>query len=202
MPTQPETGTIRAFVAVELPDEVRAHLETVQRGLKEVLGQAAGAVRWVRPEGVHLTLQFLGDVPRTQVPAIEQTLRAASTGARATQVCTGGLGAFPNTNRPRVLWIGLDGDLQPLLDVERAIGRALSALGYAPDKPFNPHMTLGRVRDHIRPDDATAIARALAAAAKRPPPTVSFTADSVSLMQSTLQPGGSEYRCLARVAFP
>lgn len=200
-PTQPETGTIRAFVAVELPDEILSHLEAVQRGLKEALGPAAGAVRWVRPEGVHLTLQFLGDVPRTQVPAIEQALRDACAGARPTEVHTAGVGVFPNPNRPRVLWIGLEGDLQPLFDVERAIGRALSPLGYKPDKPFNPHMTLGRVRDHIRPDEAAAIAKALADAAKHPPPPVDFTADSVSLMQSTLQPGGSQYRRLASVEF-
>jgi 2'-5' RNA ligase len=201
MPTQPETGTIRAFVAVELPDEVRAHLETVQRSLKEVLGPAAGAVRWVKPEGVHLTLQFLGDVPRTQVPAIEQALREACAGARPAQVCTAGLGAFPNANRPRVLWLGLEGDLKPLFDVERAIGRALTALGYKPDKPFNPHMTLGRVRDHIRPEEAAAIVAALTDAAKHRSPPVGYTAGSVSLMQSTLQPGGSEYRALARVEF-
>jgi 2'-5' RNA ligase len=201
MPTQPETGTMRAFVAVELPAEVRAHLDSVQRELKEVLGPAAAAVRWVRPEGVHLTLQFLGDVPRTQVAAIERALREACAGARPAQVCTAGLGAFPNPSRPRVLWLGLEGDLQPLFDVERAIGRALSELGYKPDKPFNPHMTLGRVRDHIRPDEAAAITRAVTGAAQRLPPAVRYTADSVSLMQSTLQPGGSEYRSLARVEF-
>ena len=201
MPTEPESGTIRAFVAVELPDAVLSHLEAVQRGLKQSLGPAENTVRWVRPEGVHLTLQFLGDIPRKQLPDIERALREACSTARPAEVRTAGIGAFPNPNRPRVLWIGLEGDLQPLFDVERAIGQALSPLGYKPDKPFKPHLTLGRVRDHIRPDEATSIAQALASAAKRPPASVAFTADSVSLMQSTLQPGGSVYREMALVEF-
>jgi RNA 2',3'-cyclic 3'-phosphodiesterase len=201
MPTQPETGTIRAFVAVELPDDVLAHLGAVQRDLQKELGRVESAVRWVKPEGMHLTLQFLGDVPRAQLPDIEQALREAGAGARPTQVRTAGLGAFPNPNRARVIWIGLEGDLQPLFDVERAIGRALTPLGYRPDKPFKPHLTLGRVREHIRPEEAAALAQVLllAPASKRPPNSSVFTADAVSLMQSTLQPGGAEYRELARI---
>ena len=201
MPTQPETGTIRAFVAVELPDDVLAHLGAVQRDLQKELGRVESAVRWVKPEGMHLTLQFLGDVPRAQLPDIEQALREAGAGARPAQVRTAGLGAFPNPNRARVIWIGLEGDLQPLFDVERAIGRALTPLGYRPDKPFKPHLTLGRVREHIRPEEAAALAQVLllAPASKRPPNSSVFTADAVSLMQSTLQPGGAEYRELARI---
>jgi 2'-5' RNA ligase len=201
MPESLEAGTVRAFVAVELPDAVLAHLEAVQRDLQQALGWVASAVRWVRPEGIHLTLQFLGDVPRAQIPDIEQALREACEGAHPTQLRTAGLGAFPNANRARVLWIGIEGNLQPLFDVERAIGQALSPLGYKPDKPFNPHLTLGRVREHIKPNEAAAIAQVLllAPAAKRPPTTVAFTADSVSLMQSTLQPGGSVYQQLASI---
>jgi 2'-5' RNA ligase len=201
MPTQPETGTVRAFVAVELPEDVLAHLEAVQRGLRQSLGRAESAIRWTRPEGVHLTLQFLGDVPRRQIAGIEAALRKACSGPRPAQVRTAGLGVFPNPNRPRVLWIGLEGDLQPLFDVERAIGNALSPLGYEPDKPFKPHLTLGRVREHARPDEVAAIAETIAQAAKHPPSAVSFTADVVSLMQSTLQPGGAVYRQLARFDF-
>ena len=201
MPAEPENGTIRAFVAVELPEGVLAHLESVQRGLKKALGSAESAIRWVRPEGIHLTLQFLGNVPRAQVPAVEQALRGACAGARPTQVGTAGVGAFPNPNRPRVVWIGLEGGLQPLFDVERAIGLALTPLGYKPDKPFNPHLTIGRVREHVRSDEVAAIARVLADAARRPPRSISFPVGSISLMQSTLQPGGSVYARLAEVEF-
>jgi 2'-5' RNA ligase len=102
-----------------------------------------------------------------------------------------------------VIWIGLEGNLQPLFDLERDIGRALTPLGYKPDKPFSPHLTLGRVREHIKPNEAAAIAQVLllAPAAKRPPRSVSFTANSISLMQSTLQPGGSVYTQLAEFKF-
>jgi 2'-5' RNA ligase len=201
MPSEPETGTIRAFIAVELPDDVLVHLESVQCGLRQSLGRVESAVRWTRPEGVHLTLQFLGDVPRTQVPDIERGLREACAGARPALVRTAGLGVFPNPNRPRVLWIGLEGDLQPLFDVERAIGQALLPLGYKPDKPFKPHLTLGRVREHVRPDEAASIAQTIAQSVKHPPAGVAFTAYAVSLMQSTLQPGGAMYRELARIEF-
>ena len=96
--------TIRAFIAVELPAQVHALLTTVQEELRESLGRAAGAVRWVRPEGTHLTLQFLGDVPAGSIEPIEQALRVACASASPFTLKVEGLGAFPNPRRPRMPW--------------------------------------------------------------------------------------------------
>src|SRR5690242_13044572 len=110
--TDDSQQTVRAFIAVELPAQVHALLSTVQGELREMMGSAEGAVRWVRPEGSHLTLQFLGDVPSELVPRIEEGLREAVAGVDTFLLEVSGVGAFPNPRRPRVVWVGLTGDAQ------------------------------------------------------------------------------------------
>src|SRR3712207_5605424 len=95
--------TIRTFVAVELPEEVKQALTSVQEELRARMGRAANGIRWVQPEGIHLTLQFLGDVAEASIPDIVEALRAASTGASPISLELNGLGVFPNLRRPRVL---------------------------------------------------------------------------------------------------
>ncbi len=104
-------------------------------------------MRWVRPESVHLTLKFLGDVPVGAIPAIHQALRQAAEGLVTFSVSARGLGCFPNATRPRVLWMGLDDPRRELLQLQRRIGSTLAALGIsAEERPFRPHLTLARAR--------------------------------------------------------
>jgi RNA 2',3'-cyclic 3'-phosphodiesterase len=191
--------TIRTFVAVELPAEIRKRLADTQAQLRGSMGGAEKAVRWSRVEGVHLTLQFLGDVPPGSIDAILGGVRSGCAGAMPVDLILGSVGAFPTVEKPRVLWLGLDGDTARLQTLQASIAKHLSALGYQPDKPFRPHITLGRVRDHATRDELAAISRALQQAGSRPVLPASFTAHEVSLMRSDLKPIGAVYMALGVV---
>jgi 2'-5' RNA ligase len=190
--------TLRAFVAVELPVGTHEVLATIQNELRSAMGRASAGVRWTRPESVHVTLQFLGDIPSSRVSEITAAIADACAGAKPLHVALNGIGAFPNVTRPRVLWIGLEGDIGKLSSLAAGIAERLKPLGYKPDKPFQPHITLGRVRETVRPEELRAISQALATQARHPT-TTAFTVGSISLMQSHLQPGGSVYTQLANV---
>jgi 2'-5' RNA ligase len=199
MTTQP---TIRTFVAVELPEDVKHALTSAQEELRAYLGKAANAIRWVRPEGIHLTLQFLGDVAEASIPDIVKALHAASIGSGHVSLELGGLGVFPNLRRPRVLWAGLDGTPKAMRDLQmlhRAVSEGLTPLGFKSDKSFDPHLTLGRVRDTVRPNELAAISEVISSHADRLVPRLTFQIDAISLMKSDLQPGGSIYTRLARL---
>ena len=99
----------RLFVALEPPEPVRRRLAALADELRRGAGRAADEIRWVAPENVHLTLQFLGAVPEERVAGVEAALRAAAAGARPLALEVRGAGGFPNARRPRVLWAGLDG---------------------------------------------------------------------------------------------
>jgi 2'-5' RNA ligase len=104
-------------------------------------------MRWARPESVHLTLKFLGDVPADTLPAIHQALRQAAEGLAPFSVVAQGLGCFPNASRPRVLWMGLDDPRRELLQLQRHIESTLAALEVSvEERPFRPHLTLARTR--------------------------------------------------------
>ena len=188
--------TIRTFIAVEIPVEVRALLADKQDELQHAMGAARRAVRWSRSDGMHLTLQFLGDVPLNAPTTILEAVRAGCRGISAITLGVGNVGAFPTLERPRVLWLGLEGDTDRLQTLQAKIARLLSGLGYKPDKPFQPHITLGRIREGATRDELATISNALVSASKRPPVHATFTAHQVSLMKSDLLPGGAVYTCL------
>jgi 2'-5' RNA ligase len=188
--------TIRTFIAIELPVEIRALLADKQNELQHAVGAAQRAVRWSRPDGVHLTLQFLGDVPLNAPTAILEAVPAGCKGTEATTLRLGSVGTFPTLERPRVLWLGLEGGTDRLQTLQASIARQLSGLGYKPDKPFQPHITLGRVREGATKDELASISNALVSASKRPTVHATFTAHQVSLMKSDLLPGGAVYTAL------
>jgi 2'-5' RNA ligase len=198
---QDSRPTIRSFVSVELPSEIRDLLESRQSDLRTAMGRAAQSVRWTRPDSVHLTLQFLGDIPSSSTSQIATAIAEACSHARPLILSLGHTGAFPNLNRPRVIWIGLEGDIDPLRALAASISHHLKPLGFKPDKPFQPHITLARIRETARPDELHAISHTLTSTTNLPTPSPPFTAQSVSLMQSHLQPGGSVYTQLANIPF-
>ena len=180
---------IRAFIAVELPPAVREAVEGVVRELRSGIGDG---VRWVRPEGVHLTLKFLGDIDAGSVPTISEALDRCAASAAPFDLFLEGVGVFPNARRPRVIWIGLGGALEPLLALQQSVERELEELGFASERrPFTPHLTLGRVRDGVRASQVRGVSEAIAAT------TVERRAElpvrEVSLMQSDLRPSGAVY---------
>lgn len=139
-------STIRAFIAIRLPPPVEQALADIGRAL--ALTVPRGGVRWVRPEQIHLTLRFLGDTPVAQLDAIGKAMDAAVTDVLPFSLHLSGVGAFPNTRQPRVIWTGLDGEIKRLHALKSALDEQLTLLGLpSEDKPFRAHLTLGRVKD-------------------------------------------------------
>lgn len=179
--------TIRAFIAIDLPPDVKAALGHVAATLGE--GLPRGTVRWVRPEQMHLTLAFLGDTPVEKLPEIEAALDTITTQQQPFALALDGVGCFPNRRRPRVVWVGLaaagGGESAPLLVLKAALDEALTPLGWLPeDKPFRAHLTLGRVKDERA-------AQGIEWTADVPPLTVPVTA--IHLIESQLRPEGPLY---------
>lgn len=140
------TEKLRAFIAVHLPEEVRTALEHVNEALAQQVPRKS--VRWVTPERMHLTMRFLGDTAVSNLPTITAALDQATQGQSAFTLTLGQLGCFPNRRRPRVIWVGLDGNLAPLWELKRQVDAALQPLGWEPEtRPFRAHLTLGRVKD-------------------------------------------------------
>jgi RNA 2',3'-cyclic 3'-phosphodiesterase len=181
---------IRLFVAIFPPLEIARGLAEAGRDL---LGRelSPGAVAWIRPEQIHLTLHFLGSVERGRVEGIE---RAVETACRRGEPCllrARGLGCFPSPSRARVVWAGLGGAAEVLGELKHALDESLARLGHAPEKrPFHPHLTVGRVK-MLKSGDR----RHLAATLPQWCDTDfgDWTVERVDLMQSVLLPTGAEY---------
>jgi len=194
--------TLRTFIALELPQEVRdvlgrvqAELQSAARARRLPVGQA---LKWVAPEGIHLTLKFLGAVDAELVGALEEAIAAAAAGQTAPRLHLTHVGAFPNVGRPRVLWVGLAGDVSPLDELQRRVDANLERLGFAPEqRDFSPHLTLARVREQAAPAERKAVADLLAAGAHVP--QLEFKVERLSLMKSDLHPTGAVYEALHTV---
>ncbi|MDP2674979.1 MAG: RNA 2',3'-cyclic phosphodiesterase [Dehalococcoidia bacterium] len=190
-----EDERLRLFVAIDLPEDVRESLGRLQTDLRR---HDLAGLRWTRPEGVHLTLKFLGEMPATSLDAIEGALARAVRGVPSFRLALGAPGTFGDRRGPRVLWVDVEGELQPLQQLQAAIERELAAAGFAPEeRGFSPHLTLARVPQPPRPGLAERVARALAAVAA---PRGEFEATELVLMRSSLQTGGAVYSRVA--AFP
>ena len=138
-----DAGVSRLFIAVELTPAARRYTEESLSIFKEGL---PSGVRWVRPEGVHLTLKFLGNVSNDAIPTIESGMRRAAEGICPFTVRVQGAGCFPSSRRPRVLWLGLQGELESLLTAQSRLEDSLEVLGVDREsRRFRPHLTLGRV---------------------------------------------------------
>src|SRR4030042_86204 len=120
---------IRAFLAIELPQARRGGLAQVQGELK----RSRADVRWVPVGNIHLTLKFFGNVPDDEIEALAQAAREAAAETAPLQLQATGAGAFPSPNAPRVVWLGLGGDMVPLTQLFYRLGKALAALGSPPD---------------------------------------------------------------------
>jgi 2'-5' RNA ligase len=190
---------IRAFIAVELDAALRAGIAGTQARLRRALAKTIPDARlqWVRAESIHLTLKFLGSVEERRVSEIAEAVGRALSDHRAMTVEVGGLGVFPDLQRPRVLWIGLSGPEpasghpQGVTMLAAAVDRALGTIGFPPeDRPFSPHLTLARIKERARE-----VGQALQdlGVLESPPPVGRLHVRSVSLMKSELHPSGAVY---------
>ena len=186
--------TIRTFIAIPLPHPLLEKLTALQRRLEKQIPPRS--VRWVRAEGIHLTLKFLGDTPTEKVPDIEQALAAVARHAPACTFTVEGLGCFPNPRRPRVVWVGVQEPMGRLAVLQDAIEEVMAPFGYPPEgRGFTPHLTLGRVRRKVSKEDVRQVGEAVTAT------EVGLLADVpvgyFTLIRSVLKPAGAEYTRLA-----
>jgi 2'-5' RNA ligase len=182
---------LRAFIAIELPESLRSALA----GLQQDLQQCKADIRWVKPDNIHLTLKFLGEVDDKEIDPIVKTLKDFCTMYSGFSLEVKGVGVFPNIRSPRVLWVDISGS-GLLSGLQKGIEDGLSSLGFNPEnRRFVPHLTLGRFRSsagkhdlHNRIEQNKDLSLG------------SFDVMSVSLMRSDLSPAGARYTRIAGIS--
>jgi len=178
-------NTIRAFVAIDLPSSVRSLLLDTCDELRNLL--PSNVIRWVPTTNIHLTLKFLGNAEADLLPSISNALDLITTDHDPFRLQLAQLGCFPNPRKPRVVWIGINGETSELMAIQKRIESSLISLGWEPDsRNFHPHLTLGRVKDSKK-----------LAAANFPWGhqfiNKGFLVDSITLFESQLLSGGARY---------
>jgi 2'-5' RNA ligase len=138
---------VRLFVATLLHDDLRDAVAAVQRAIARAWPASDRAVKWVEPENFHFTLKFLGEVPEEEIPAVAQAVRGAALGGPF-EIAVEGVGVFPSLRNPRVLWIGVGEGRDRLRVLAHRVEEALVRVGFPREgRPFEPHLTIGRVRE-------------------------------------------------------
>jgi 2'-5' RNA ligase len=176
---------IRSFIAIEVPQALKSRMDELQQELR----RAEADVKWVRPEGIHLTLKFLGSIRQEDVERISQSISPAIAGWKPFEVRVQGMGCFPNPRNPRVVWLGMDRGKEILTALQQAVEKKMAELSFPPEgRPFSPHLTLGRVRSSRgKRELAQAIEK------HRGAEVGTFQAREVFLFRSELRPSGAVY---------
>jgi 2'-5' RNA ligase len=186
--------TQRLFIAIDLSPDVRGWLEKVRSVLES--GMPAGAVRWVDPRGIHITLKFLGEVAVNRIDGVRAAMDQAVADVSPFSLTVEGLGCFPNTARPRVVWAGVRTEPK-LVALQKRLEDFLSAAGFERERrAFSPHLTLGRVKDGMSETVQRKIGAAVESARTETP--VEMEAGALCLFRSVLRPTGAEYSALYR----
>jgi 2'-5' RNA ligase len=155
--------------------------------------------KWVAPQSIHLTLKFLGDIADSRVQPIGQALERACAGVQPFAISLTDMGCFPNPQRPRVIWVGVGGELEPLMQLQRAVEAEVNPLGFEPERRgFTPHLTLARIRDRARPSERLELGQLLSKV--KVDTSVTMTVQELSLMRSELRPSGAVYTRLVAAA--
>jgi 2'-5' RNA ligase len=183
---------LRCFIAIDLPTD----LKEVLAGIQQQLNGWPAKVKWVEKHNLHLTLKFLGDIDALKVDEINKQLEIIGTNTKAFDVCLNGLGAFPSTRNPKVIWAGVKTTGNNLSSLWSAVEKGMLSLGFSPEaKPFSPHLTLGRVKDQM---PVSGFAELLAKVELK---DFVIPVNEIKLMKSILSRSGPEYTCLKTVGF-
>ncbi len=187
---------IRSFIAIELPQDLKTELAGLQAKLKVDRPR----VKWVSPDGIHLTLKFLGDVDASRISQVSQAMTEAVKGIAPFELTAGQLGVFPNYERVQVVWVGLEGDLTTLDRLYRQLEDGLSKIGFPPEqRGFKPHLTLARVADEALPEERKRFGDFILSSKAQI--NHSIKATGLSLMKSVLAPRGAVYTRLSYTDF-
>ena len=184
---------VRIFIAIHLPDDVRTVLTSLEDRLK---ARRHPFVKWVDPESVHLTLKFLGNVAVESIPQVIEAMSGVARLHACFRLQVAGTGAFPSWQRPQVVWVGVGGELDRLNSLQKGLESVLSPLGFPPEpRAFSAHLTLGRLRDRVTPDERRRFADFAQKVEFKA--SLSFEVSAIRLMKSQLTPTGPIYSELA-----
>ncbi len=183
---------MRLFIAIELDEDARVAIAAEQRRLKAALGHDRSVLKWIRPEHMHLTLSFLGELDDHRSRSVADAMGQPISG-NPFPVVFGGLGVFPPGGAPRVLWLGLTSGARGVVDVQRQVADRVARLGIALERrPFHPHVTLARWPAPRQSDRRTAMA------ADRRHDVARIDVAAVALIHSHLSRAGPLYTTLCR----
>lgn len=181
---------IRAFFAISLPLEFKEEIARLQ----DILKKTRAEVKWVRPESVHLTLKFLGQVAEDIIDPLAEAASEKASQTQALSLTLNGTGVFPGPRRPRVAWLGLAGDVGRIIDLQRGLEESAEKFGFAREKrKFSPHLTLGRIRS------SKGIKEFITELDRLDPQPLEFMASEVVLFRSELKPTGAIYTPLKKI---
>ena len=183
--------TIRTFIAIKLPESIISSIREIQENMRT----NGLNLRWVRPENIHLTLKFLGDIKENSIENVTTAIYDSVKTYVPISLCAKGIGVFPGIKRPRVVWVGVSGQIESLLGLQKRMEEELEILGFEKEKrPFNGHLTLGRIKGRIDP-------KRFGDALKKYVEFTSetFCADKVILYKSELKPTGAVYTEIVNV---
>ena len=187
-----EEDKIRVFIAIEPAPRIRDVIRDLQNDLKR--DDIGSKVRWVKPEGIHLTLKFLGDTPSSQIEEIGSAMSRAVVGHKAFTIACAGMGLFPESGNPRVIWVGITEGIDALSRLSHDLDTQLSELGFpSENRAFKAHLTLGRIKSRLDRGSLVDLIKRLKT------PTMEMDAQEIILFHSDLQPQGSIYTPLKRV---
>jgi len=180
---------VRSFIAIELPDGLKEELSQLQSRLKS---GSQLSVKWVDPYGVHLTIKFLGNVAADKLGEITEAIEKAAGKISPFHLEVKELGAFPNLRRVQVVWVGMSGELDKLIQLHQRIESNLVPLGFAPEsRPFSPHLTVARFRGRVSLDERQRFGQVIANTDFESVHAIEV--DAISLMRSQLTKEGAIY---------
>jgi RNA 2',3'-cyclic 3'-phosphodiesterase len=180
---------IRTFIAIELPEKVKQSLIKIENDLK---AGCPSAIKWVNPGNIHLTLKFLGNIEVRQIEPVLRTIQESVRGTGPFSLKITELGVFPNLKNIQVVWLGLDGDIKTLLEIQKRLETKLVPLGFPLERrPFTAHLTLARVSDYASEAEKQTLSNVISKSNLKT--DVSFQVISVSFMKSQLARTGAVY---------
>jgi 2'-5' RNA ligase len=182
---------MRTFIAIEIPSEIKSALGALQTDLR----RAGADVSWTKPDNFHLTLIFLGEVDESRIGEVEKVCVSSAAEFKPFTLSLNGTGVFPNARQPRVLWAGLAGEIENVVEMRRRLDDGLALIGFEREETaFRPHLTIGRVKSNKKTRELLALADT------HQLPRSSFEVTEIVLMKSELLPAGARYTVMARAS--
>ncbi|MDY6790784.1 MAG: RNA 2',3'-cyclic phosphodiesterase [Thermodesulfobacteriota bacterium] len=179
------SDTIRAFIAIELPEEIIAFIGKIQQDVRSYGFKAS----WVRPKNIHLTLKFLGPINREDIKKVGDVIIGTASENIPLSLGVKGIGVFPGVKRPRVIWTGIAGQTEELSDLQKTLDGKLETVGFPKEKrPFRGHLTIARIKGSI---DARRLIDAMKQLGKFE--SKKFSVNEIVLFKSELKPSGAKY---------